>query len=436
MRRRVVFTALALVIAIYMVGMILWAVPVHVDEAVQYHPLACSEYPNAQYHRLWNGCEGKSDLNLFGLTLPRAYPYIGALSSFLYWPFFTIYPAVVTQRLLGVVFLLGIVWAVRRLEPIDSLAVFVILGLSFPLVYQLVADTGPVRFGLWVVVLTPLLVRTISRLSGWRWALLNVLLGVLVFLAVEDKPFFLYFLPSLAALAMAYGPAPRELLAKTWLSLALFGGLAGLYLFVAQDTDGVTYFQNLVTARGNPQSMWTAAIALASYLTNFEKFTSMIYETRQFRSLNIGLTVLVWAMGLVVVGRAFRNYPEARHKLAWTTVAFALSLVVLIVMRNAWTGHHFIYSLLLALVVMSQAVSLTPARPFLVLCALTAIIVTSELPSLDAHGRWAARDVVFDYLRQEEIARRHVLVHASLGTYYVASLVRPRGSVVRPSQPV
>ena len=421
-------------IAAYMVAMMLVAVPVNSDEAVMYHPLACSQYVNAPRGDFLLPCDGRTSLNLFGVTVPRAYWYIGSLSSYIYWPFFELHPAMATQRLLGAIFLVGIVWVSTRLEPTHVLSVLVIIGLSFPLVYQLVADTGPVRYGLLAMLLTPLMTAAICRAQSARRAwLLNAFLAVLLFLAVEDKPFFLYFMPSLAALAIAYCPGERPLpsqvqylLSRTWLSIAVFGVLTALFLLGARTGDGSTYFQALASrASEQSQNLASAAVVMASYLTNFEKFTSMVYPDRQFRLLNVSLSLLVWLLGSWFVSRAWTERPAVRPRLAWTAVALVLSMAALLAARNAWTGHHFVYSLVIALLLLCQGVALVrPGRgAFLVVCGLVTVVLASELPLLRADARWSReRYEVFDYLERPDVARDHVIVHRSDGTYYLASL--------------
>jgi len=168
-------------------------VPVNMDESIHYHPLSCDFYDNAKYHIFREPCDGSYDLNFLGFKLKRAFHYSGSLSSYIYSIFFRIYPSIITQRLVGILFLLLLVGTVVLLEKENKVSVLVLFGLSYPIIYQVVNDTGPVRYGLWVCFLTPLLARYIVQSQHiYRKVLLNIVLGVTLFLAVEDKTFFLY----------------------------------------------------------------------------------------------------------------------------------------------------------------------------------------------------------------------------------------------------
>ena len=193
----VMIRALVVVIFLYMTTMIITVVPIQVDESIQYHVIACDFYKNAKYHTFWNPCDGPTNLNLLGNQLKRAYHYVGGFSSYFYYPFFRLYPSILTQRLVGVFFLIAIVGTLTVLESENKLTVVVLFGLSFPLIYQLANDTGPVRYGLFIGTFTPWFVKRLIRLKRKSVkALLSIILGFLLFLAVEDKPFFIYLLPS------------------------------------------------------------------------------------------------------------------------------------------------------------------------------------------------------------------------------------------------
>jgi len=413
--------------------MVILAVPINVDESIQYHPIACSAYENAKYHTFWNACDGSTYLSFVGIHVPRAYGYIGALSSYLYWPFFKLYPSILTQRVLGVCFLIGFLSLVSALEREARFSVLVIFGLSFPLVYQLIADTGPVRFGLTMMAFTPwsakLILRTTYRAVR---ALLNVVLAVLLFLAVEDKPFFLYLIPSVAALTLAYTcdrngtvlEDIRHLLRRTWMCIAVFCGLLLMYFFGAHTSSGDSYIVTLVQSV-KPTPVSSVFINIVSYMTNLSKFANMVYEARQFRLPNVTLSLMIWTWGSVFIARALMTAPVIRRKLLLTMAAFTLSILSMLVTRNAWAGHHFIYCFVLALLVVCQAMSCIEKNRalFIAAYAFVGVALATELPYLQPSltSSWG-RYRVFDYLKRSDVATNYVIAHLSLGTYYVASL--------------
>src|SRR5262249_6592872 len=154
-----------IVIFLFITIIIIGVVPINMDESTPYHVIACNFYDNAKYHVFWLACAGRSNLNFLGIQFKRAYPYIGSFSSYFYYPFFRIYPTILTQRLIGVFFIVIFLAILMLLEGTDKMTVMVLFGLSFPITYQLINDTGPVRYGIFMSAFTPLLIKIILRIG-------------------------------------------------------------------------------------------------------------------------------------------------------------------------------------------------------------------------------------------------------------------------------
>jgi len=439
-RQPLIVAAIIAILAAGMAAMIIFGVPVSVDESVQYHVIACSDYPNARYHTFWNPCDGSMDLHLLSVRIPRSYNYIGSLSSDLYWPFYKLYPSIATQRTLGLFFLVAYLFVIGRLEPDYPPAVWILFGVSFPILYQVIADTGPIRYSLFLITLTPLWIKLIDGAkAARRVAILSVVLGTLLFLAVEDKPFFLYFTPSIVALALAYNDDPRisvlqsaqRLLVRNWIAVATFLSLTTLYLFGAQTTWGTSYLAELMNSV-KPTNIASVSLTIVSYLTNFAKFSSMVYETRQFRLLNVSLTLAIWLWSFVFVAKAFRLDPALRRKMLLTLTAFASSIFVMLIARNTWTGHHFIYCFVMAMFVVCQAISRVERnrKAFLAAYCLATLLMIVQIPYWNPGQTWSwERYKLFEYLKQPDTGSQYVIAHLSKGTYYVSSLYGDRAQL-------
>ena len=124
------------------------------------------------------------------------------------------------------------------------------------------------RYGLWVCFLTPLLARYILQSQQiYGKVLLNVLLGVILFLAVEDQTFFLYLVPSVAFLTLAYTQdeingtfldSLKVLVKELWLGAAIFGICTSSYLLLSKTVDGRVYLAVLrgSLGRGSPWNLF------------------------------------------------------------------------------------------------------------------------------------------------------------------------------------
>ena len=424
-------------IFLFSTTMIIKAVPINVDESIQYHVIACEFYELAKFHTFWNACDGSRNLDFLGVKLKRAYDYIGAFSSYFYYPFFRLSPNILTQRLLGVFFLIVLVTAVMLLEVQNKTSVLVLFGLSFPITYQFINDTGPVRFGIFMIALTPLIVKfTIRAKQTYTKLLLNLVLGFLLFLAVEDKPFFLYFTPAIALLTIAYNhdetslrpilDSLRTLQREMWPSAAIFLTLTSAYLLMAKTTSGQPYIFELM-ASVKPQKFTEALKSLLSFMVNFEKFSSMVYDSAQFRSLNISFSLLIWSYGMFFIAKACKEKRRLLPplKILFSSTAFIASVVALLTARNAWTGHHFIYPYTFALLVVCQSTWYQAERKkgFLMIYSVFSIVLAAELSFFvpAAQSSWE-RYRIFDFLKEERTAEKYLIAHLSLGTYYVSSL--------------
>lgn len=430
---------IVIAIFLFIVTMIIRVVPINVDESIQYHVIACDFYDNAKYHTFWNPCDGSSNLNLLGIHLKRAYTYLGAFSSYFYYPFFRLYPSILTQRLVGVFFLIIFVTILVLLESKNRLSVTVIFGLSFPIVYQLINDTGPVRYGIFMIVFTPLFVKFILRMrQTYTKTFLNIILGFLLFLAVEDKPFFLYFIPSIILLVISYNyeeeneqriiDLAKSLFKELLISIMVFIILTSLYLFLAKTGSGKIYIFELMN-RVNSKNSTVFLKNILSYMTNFQKFSTMVYPDgySSFRLLNTFFSSLIWIYGFFLIAKTYKKGTTLLlpHKVIFTSLALTVGVIILLFTRNAWTGHHFIYPYIFALLVVCQSISYVTEKKnkFLILYSFFSILLTSQLLLFvpGTNSSWE-RYKIFEYLKQETISRSYIITHLSLGTYYISSL--------------
>jgi hypothetical protein len=379
------------------------------------------------------------DLEFLGFQLKRAYPYIGSFSSFFYYPFFLLAPNILTQRLLGIFFLVIFVTVLMLLEEENKLSVAVIFFLSFPIIYQLINDTGPVRYGLFMIVFTPLLAKLIVKITQKYIKIsINILLGFLLFLAVEDKPSFLYFIPSVVLLTIAYNyeenasrrviNSIRSLMKKIRLSLITFASLTLLYLLVAKTSSGQPYFFELMGRKElEPQAFTDALASLLSFLTNFQKFSHRVYDHKNFRLLNISFSLLIWCYGFFILGKLYKKRIAllTLSKILFTLLAFISSITVLLFMRNGSSGHHFIYPYTFILLIACQSMAYVTEQKnrFLILYSFFSLILATQLLLLvpKPESSWE-RYNIFEYLKQEKIAKNYIIAHLNWGTYYIASL--------------
>ena len=79
-RRTASLALLVMGLVLSMAAMIIYSVPVNVDESVQYHPIACTAYPNAYYHTFKLKAVVVA-LRLFPALLRQVHRVLGAIAA-------------------------------------------------------------------------------------------------------------------------------------------------------------------------------------------------------------------------------------------------------------------------------------------------------------------------------------------------------------------
>ena len=174
-----------------------WAilrVPMNMDEALAYHVLACSDHPASFWNTFTLACGEHYNLTTpFGFTYSRAYDYVGGLDSFLYTPFYRLYPSPYVQYVFGLFYYILFALCLSRLISKPWLGFFVFLCF-FPALFQFIHDTGPIKFTALVFALTPLVYRQAIKEKPVPQVAAGLLMGILFALATEEKVLFVHLL--------------------------------------------------------------------------------------------------------------------------------------------------------------------------------------------------------------------------------------------------
>src|SRR5262249_45745786 len=201
----------------------------------------------------------------------------------------------------------------------------------------------------------------------------------------------------------------KLLLQETWVSITTFVSLTSLYLLMAKKASGQAYIFEL-RELVEPRPIMEALGYLLSYMTNFQKFSSFIYDSSKFRLLNIPFSLLICCYGLFFIAKTHKKAvkPLLPLKVLLTLLAFIANIFVLLLMRNAWTGHHFVYPYVFGLIAVCQSILYNIKRNghFLILYSFFSILLVIQLLVLETapYSSWE-RYKIFDYLKQEIIAK-------------------------------
>ena len=434
----------------------LWAiffVPMNMDEALPYHILACFDHPFAHLHTLTEGCDGRYDLTVFsGFRIAGGYHYVGALSSILYAPFYFLFHAPQAQYWFGLLFLIAFALLLSRLTPKPRLSLPVILAF-FPLIFQFIHDTGPVKFSLLAFPLGALLFRRIASTRPPLQTAYAIVLAALVLLAAEDKIFFIYLLPSFALFGLAFLDAPdwpslfaQLKPARGSLALAATIILFGLFALLLARMGDYSYIGHLAIVRGQLEKQEGLATILITYLLlifTWPAYAHRVFDMEKIRAWPVVLSILL-AAGFIAACTALawkrRIFRPLRPRAELLILSIFAALLIFLGPSKVWAGHHFIFLWVPALVLLGDILpALEPKDLLTVTLSFFAINIFSIFTLAQtpvALNVATEQNAIFDYFADEARASQTLLNYSSWGGYFIEALYGPQNLLVTYKDPL
>jgi len=432
-----------------------WAVffvPMNMDEALYYHPIACFDHPFSYLHVFRDACGPHNELRLFfGVSLPMSLAYTGIFSALIYAPFHYLFHGPAGQYVFGIMCLLLFAWQMTRLGRASWLSM-PLVSAFFPVAYQFIHDTGPIKFPFLLFTTAALLARGAGERKKTAQAALSILSGLLTVAAVYDKIFLLFLLPGLFFFILAFvydgddwagfTAAIGKIRPAVFLTAAIVcAGTA--VLLSAVGPDGKSYLDRLRSleyAESAPLTQFLRFLLL--YLTFWPAYAHRAFDAIDvFDPQNIVFVCL--AGGLLaagILGAISGGLRLKRPRTVMLLLSFASIIAVFSIFRNIWAGHHFVFMWipLLAIFVEYAGCAAGMRRTaflslFLVL-NLLCVFVLAPLPQ----ARHSARDrqTVLNHFQDERLAGKSVVTYISWGGYFLHALYGPRDQLITYIQPM
>ena|GEM_PF-1117580 len=433
----------------------LWAicfVPMNMDEALAYQPLACLSHPFSVFHVFEEGCDGRYDLTtFFGFRIMGAYHYVGALSSILYAPFYFLFHTPRAQYFYGLVFFVLFALLLSRLTAKPQITLPIILSF-FPFVFQFIHDTGPVKFSLLAFPLGAMLLRgcASAKLPLLRYAYaLALALGAL--LAIEDKIFFVYLLPCFTCFCLAFLDeldwmqlfARAKKCARALLLAALIVAAGILTLLFAQMGDH-SYLYHLTHVQAHLEQKQAPGGVLIScflLLLAWPAYAHRVFDMEmidvQWIVVSMILTAIFFIACFILV-RKQKLLRPLRPRTELLIFSFFAALLAFLGFSKVWAGHHFIFLWVPAIVLFADCLAeLTPAAllgitaGFFALNGFSVLTLTQAPVSFNMSSERAA---IFDYFNDERRAPESLVNYSSWGGYSIHALYAPKNLLVTYAQ--
>ena len=359
---------------LFLTAIISWLVffvPSNMDEFLPYHRLACDQYINAYLHSFRESCSGYP-AELWGYNFNRSYIYVGYISNIAYFPFFKSFSSHFSHYFYGILALFLFSWMIVSAFDLKKEALL-IPSLYFPILFQFIHDTGPIRISFIAVAsICIFMKRLFYKDSGMvNEYFMGLIAALLIVCSIEDKPFFLYVLPSSLLVGLSiYNfryckfdfrlknklALHRFLVLFAFSLIILFGIFLILMVTKIPDNNNSTYLYYLIGLPINRLSYYDELKIMVSYIINPIYFTSRIFEVTdvKYNFLNLLTTIAFLPFLLIAINFVRKNLNLSNIILVF---AFIINFLIFIIARNAWSGHHFIYLHIPLIIIIMKAFS-------------------------------------------------------------------------------
>ncbi len=437
-----IWLALAVITA-----MIMYFIPPDMDDYNQYHALSCWFYPNAVMHTFRESCNGLYDLSQPPFLWTRAYGYVGAAYSLMYYPIFLLWPSWQSPIVLGVVLVALSVFAFVRMFHVRlGIALLALCG-NFPILYYIIRDHGQITIQFCLLYVLPWLVFEVASSKKISvWLSLSFLIGFLLAFGVESKPVLIYLVPSMAivTVAVCWSICPNFYHLALLLLRRLWPGmlLACVFLTVlltATVPNGETYYHSLAGLVPKSPTLWEGFVhgltLVRVYLLNFPNNSAIAYGWFDWRGELI--TLPLWLLGGVATFIYLRKDSGSKRMVVALVMAFCVGVFICGMDMHSKNPHHILqsfYFLLGAFAIILQSIFVYSQRIFKVLASVliflqitcTWFIVSHDVKQ---YHNWD-RIYALDYIRDHKLAERAVVDHVDWGIYYQSALYGPREQLV------
>ena len=434
------WAALALTVPIFL----LLHVAPNDDEFMYYNALSCFLHPDsAAYSPLCRRYD------LFWETkrlVLRSYYYVGATPALFYAPLHWIWPSIESLRLMNLLSLGVSAWAFTRSFRLGRWDVLPLFFCFFPLVFQVVVDTGPVSFQLCVFFLAASFFHG-KTARGW-----TLLLGILLAIALIHKPIFLLLLPALFLCWLSrqeeMGNVPK-LLREHGLSFLLAilpSCLLFLPMLFLRTPNGSSYFLELKNRPSisflDPHKMLSHFTEnFSCYFGNFQAFANRIYNVPCFSVLTFCSWILL--LSLLLLGLIFDG--QSRKRIGLCLLGVLVTILLINRSEESRAGHHavlffpaFLYALGHSLQVLRHEAPRL-RMVFLLLFLLLQFQIASDL--VYARSVFIDSDPVKDHivsqLKNPRRAAQYSYVILDWGLYHQLSLYGAKNQILfGPEDPI
>ena len=359
-------------------------IPTNMDEFLAFHAYSCSN--EAQSINFGNfSCPG-IETNLGFMKYYRSYDYIGISSSIAIGIFNLFFPAQLSYYIYGFLSLILFIKGIQKSFEIENRSLFLFL-ISPTLLYPIIHDTGPVRLSLIAFSWGPYLLKRVSEATDWLHTCIFSMLTVFLFLiAIEDKPFFLFLIPSIYLLS-GKGLSSLKSIKKIIVVITTVL-MSTLYLNFAKT--GVLSYLEILEKNHTTLGIRRGLIGGVLYAISPPYQFNRIYENDWliYKNFNdIRSDFLYFSLVLISSFLFLFILLTSRRMKASKEIFYLLSVYLIMIVSisasGGWANHHFIYSNIVLFIIIAKYFSidaklLLKFTIFSIICMLSLSNLTTQ----------------------------------------------------------
>jgi hypothetical protein len=426
--------------------------PMQMDMASHYHPLACLHFPLSYFNTLIEPCNRSYVLDVHGwFDLRRASTYQGFFPSFWYYPLYLVWNDYHSLFLINSIYLILGVIALSWFARIDFWIAFIVFGGNAFVQYLILYDYALLGTVPFIMFMVPALIAyAVETKTTGRGIAAGILAGILVFAVFETKPVFVYLFPCTALLLIMRWRQERWELNRFYRILpgALLAALLAGILLTSLTSSGQPYWRVLLgytkyNADPSPyfQRFWHI---IDAYWLRFPNSAAPTYSESSDMALlkwrgtkELLVTIPFWLCALCFVYLGRRGSRILLFTAASLLAAGILHSLQLANVYNAYHANHMAPGIFYAVAAVAVAAHAAfqvrrKATSFvlamLMLSQIACAIYMVNVPA--AHRASPEIAPLITYLDRSGINSRYLTLHYDWGTYYLDAVYGPRDQVV------
>ncbi len=460
-----VLISLILLILGTFVTWLIYFVPSDSDEFLAYYNIACSQFEGSRLAIVSGydvGCD-TFKLQLFGFEYTKSYSYLGLPSSLIYKPFYNIYPYIESHYYYAL--FLIILFSILLTKSLDlKWEISLIPLMYFPLTFIFLHDSGPIKIAMLTLPILIIFFKKIinSNKNNFSNFFLIILSTLIIVFALEDKSFYLFLLPSfiLCAFFVSLHQIKRDIIiinfkkdklnikiSETLLLQTIFFSallMIAIFLLFFMSTKYVQKYDLNIPYIGylygiSPKiSFLNQLNYIFLYLFVPISYADRIFEIDKslFNIKNL-LSLLSFLPVIFILFLSIKNNLKKVSAFLFTPIFFLL--IVFLLFRSTWSGHHFIFLHLFFLLQLMFFANSNFKNFFKLSMALTLCVISSFvlLNNTTINDR-SSNDIgeISNYLRNKNIAKESVINFSSWGGYLQQSIYGDKTQIVTMADPM